>query len=263
MSITKKLSASILGLSIMATLSTAAFAQGELIAAFDDPKGDDNGPGTYTYPTESIFKPGSFDLTRVEFYDTDEGLLINVKVGALENPWGAPNGFSIQAMDIYFDTRPGEGSTETIHDKTIPGNLENNKIGWMNAKFAAQDGWEYALRAQGWAGDLFTADGAKIPDAAKVKRLDDNTFQILLPFDTLPLTLKPGTGIAIYAFGIDWGNARTVKAQAGGWNFGGGDDDDKKDPNIIDLIVPDGVKQSDVLNYKAKSPIVIPVLRLK
>ena len=31
-----------------------------------DPTGDDNGPGTYQYPTASDFVAGSFDLTRFQ-----------------------------------------------------------------------------------------------------------------------------------------------------------------------------------------------------
>jgi len=28
---------------------------------FTDPKGDDKGPGNYTYPTDPVYKAGSFD----------------------------------------------------------------------------------------------------------------------------------------------------------------------------------------------------------
>ena len=30
---------------------------------FKDPAGDDNGPGTYKYPTDTVYKKGSFDIT--------------------------------------------------------------------------------------------------------------------------------------------------------------------------------------------------------
>ena len=55
-------------------LGTAALALGLALAAatpaavaqkvsFKDPKDDDNGPGAYTYPTDPVYKPGSFDMT--------------------------------------------------------------------------------------------------------------------------------------------------------------------------------------------------------
>ena len=40
--------------------------------SFSDPKGDDVGPGTYTYPTKADYKKGSFDLTDVEIKDRQE-----------------------------------------------------------------------------------------------------------------------------------------------------------------------------------------------
>ena len=32
----------------------------------EDPAGDDHGPGSYTYPTDPVFVPGSYDLTNFE-----------------------------------------------------------------------------------------------------------------------------------------------------------------------------------------------------
>ena len=31
---------------------------------FKDPTGDDKGPGNYVYPTDAVYKPGSFDITQ-------------------------------------------------------------------------------------------------------------------------------------------------------------------------------------------------------
>ena len=51
----------------------AGFAAGSLAAGtalgakleFKDPVGDENGPGTYVYPTDAVYSPGSFDISRV------------------------------------------------------------------------------------------------------------------------------------------------------------------------------------------------------
>ena len=32
----------------------------------EDPSGDDDGPGTYKYPTDAVYTPGSFDMTEFE-----------------------------------------------------------------------------------------------------------------------------------------------------------------------------------------------------
>jgi carbohydrate-binding DOMON domain-containing protein len=35
-----------------------------------DPKGDDKGPGKYTYPTHAVYTKGSFDLVEAKFRTT-------------------------------------------------------------------------------------------------------------------------------------------------------------------------------------------------
>ena len=72
---------------------------------YPDPTGDDDGPGTYTYPTDGVFKPGVFDLLGFKVGQDENNLVFSLQMrGAVENPWGAPNGLSLQLVDIYIDT---------------------------------------------------------------------------------------------------------------------------------------------------------------
>lgn len=43
--------------------SMTLYAYGEKLGSMADAQGDDNGPGEYTYRTDSAFKPGTFDMT--------------------------------------------------------------------------------------------------------------------------------------------------------------------------------------------------------
>ena len=43
---------------------------GTLLLDVTDPDGDDNGPGTYAYPTSDDFHPGAFDLQRFQVIDS-------------------------------------------------------------------------------------------------------------------------------------------------------------------------------------------------
>lgn len=52
-----------------------------------------------------------------------------------------------------------------------------------------------------------------------------------------------------------------MNAENGGYVFGGGRDDDM-DPNVIDLLTPDGISQADALSYSADESAVIPYLSL-
>ena len=109
-------------------LAGAALAQQ---VSFKDPTGDDFGPGNYVYPTDSVYKAGSFDLT--SFKMEIEGKKGTVEVGvnsALEDPWGMKTGFAVQMVFVFIDTDHKEGSGFT---DGIPG---------LNVKFAPADAWD-------------------------------------------------------------------------------------------------------------------------
>lgn len=56
---------------------------GTLPGSVEDPVGDDNGPGTYTYPT------GSSDLTGLDVYrDGDLVRFVVATGGEIHHPWG-------------------------------------------------------------------------------------------------------------------------------------------------------------------------------
>jgi len=104
---------------------------------FKDPTGDDNGPGKYVYPTDPVYKPGSFDLTQLRVKQAGDKVTFEVSVNAdLEDPWQmpAPANFSIQMAFIHIKT--GKGG----HTKGIPG---------TNVQFAAGDVWLDAAAAVG------------------------------------------------------------------------------------------------------------------
>ena len=67
--------------------------------AFEDPAGDDNGPGTYVYPTDAVYTPGSFDLVGFEIEDKGKKLNVGVSLNAnLDDPWGMDVGFATQMI---------------------------------------------------------------------------------------------------------------------------------------------------------------------
>ncbi len=100
----------------------------------EDPSGDDNGPGTYTYPTDKVYAPGSFDLKKLEVVpqgDTTElRLTVNAKI---EDPWDSKawggNGFSVQMAFIHIKTSSGAGAS-------------TEGLAGTNVRFAADQGWD-------------------------------------------------------------------------------------------------------------------------
>ena len=105
-------------------LGTAALALGLALAAatpaavaqkvsFKDPKDDDNGPGAYTYPTDPVYKPGSFDMTAFTLKAHGDKVDLDVEMAAkLEDPWKTGSGFSVQMVFVFVQTRaekPADG----------------------------------------------------------------------------------------------------------------------------------------------------------
>ncbi len=112
-----------------------------------DPTGDDHGPGSYTYPTDSVFSPGSFDLETFQVgIDGDDVVFVFDMVSPIANPWGSPSGLSLQTFDVYIDTDPGGGTGSQL---MIPGRNAALDTGW---------GWEYAITIEGWQSAIYIAD---------------------------------------------------------------------------------------------------------
>lgn len=111
-----------------AAIATTASAQ---TVSFKDPMGDDFGPGTYSYPTDGVYKKGSFDITAVKMAVKGDKVTFEVSVNSdLADPWSMGTGFAVQMAFIFIDTDNKDGSGFT---DGLPG---------LNVKFAPGSAWE-------------------------------------------------------------------------------------------------------------------------
>ena len=109
------------------------------VLLIQDPEGDDYGPGTYTYPTDGVFKAGDFDLTEFEVSGDGANIYFSFTMKApITNGWGSPNGFSVQTFDVYIDKDPGAGTGNRM---LLPG---------RNAALQEGSGWDVAVWVEGW-----------------------------------------------------------------------------------------------------------------
>lgn len=109
------------------------------VLLIEDPEGDDNGPGTYTYPKDGVFKAGDFDLTSFEVSSDGATLYFTFGLKApITNGWNSPAGFSVQTFDVYIDQDPGAGTGNRM---LLPG---------RNAALAEGSGWDFAVWIEGW-----------------------------------------------------------------------------------------------------------------
>ncbi|MGB9816347.1 MAG: glucodextranase DOMON-like domain-containing protein [Desulfurococcaceae archaeon] len=117
---------------------------GKVVFEMSDPVGDDDGPGGYKYPSNTVFSPGVFDLTKFQVLDAGDKVVFTVTFRNLGgNPWNGPNGWSMQQVHIYIHTTLPGGKTETFG---------------LNVMIHEQHAWHMALLiAPGWGTDPIPA----------------------------------------------------------------------------------------------------------
>jgi carbohydrate-binding DOMON domain-containing protein len=228
-------------------LSLPALANGKV--TFKDPSGDDNGPGTYKYPTDTVYKKGSFDITEVTIEQKGDKTDFTVTVGTnLEDPWNMKKGFATQMVFIFIDTDGKEGSGRT---EGLPG---------LNVQFAPDSAWEKVVI-------LSPQEPARVKKEVETKAggLKDD---IIVPARTKGTGRKiSGTvdaalkgdpsqwGIQVVMQsneGFPSGNdllTRKVNEYEGQHRFGGGHDGDC-DPHVIDILAGSG--KGDASEVKAQ-----------
>jgi len=114
---------------------------GTTVFSTTDPSGDDNGPGTYAYPTSSSFTAGSFDLTGMRINQTDSQVFITFSFRTLVPTFGNP--FGAQMLDVYVH-QPGAATSSTA--AAFP---------QRNYTIAPADAWNERIEVQGFASPVW------------------------------------------------------------------------------------------------------------
>ena len=221
-----------------------------LVLEITDPERDDYGPGTYTYPSDAVFQVGSFDILNFQAGSDAENIVFKFTMrGPVENPWGSPNGLSVQTFDIYIDTNgDGQGGVSFLPGRNL----------------ALQDGfaWDYAVTVEGWDFGIY------VPGDAGAERIATSSdFQVLADPGQQRVTIRIPTSI-LGDNPEEWKYAAMVLGQEGypsggvmrvrdvnqvaeQWRFGGGPADTNH-TRVIDLVWPEaGVQESWLSTYTA------------
>lgn len=107
------------------------YAYGTQVGSLTDPTGDDNGPGSYKYPSNGAFSKGSFDLTKFGvFEDGDTVRFVTTVAGFINNPWGG-NGMSTQRINIYL--RDQDARSNATPTALMPGTNTFADGAWTKA----------------------------------------------------------------------------------------------------------------------------------
>ena len=110
---------------------------GSTVLDVTDPTGDDNGPGTYQYPTNPGFVAGSFDLTRFQVLSDGTYAYLRVTLRTLVPTFGALDG--AQLLDVYVHV-PGATATST-----------QAAFASRNYTIAPSGAWSQRVEVQGFA----------------------------------------------------------------------------------------------------------------
>lgn len=204
-----------------------------------DPMGDDNGPGTYTYPTNTVYTKGSFDILKVTVRESGDNVEFAITVKSkLENPWTMESGFSIQMAEIYIDK---DHAANSGHVDALPG---------IYCKFSPDEAWDKVIivspqprskvqseiqeKAKDIAGDIV------IPMKVTPR---GNTIIALVRKDDLGGAVDEKWGYQVLMTSNEGYPAnyeiltRRVNAKNGDHRFGGGDDGEG-DPHFMDMLYP-------------------------
>lgn len=252
----RKLLSTLVALALVGLYLPAALADLKI----EDPKGDDKGTGKYTYPTDAVYKKGSFDITSFEVVDKGDNVEFQVSVNSkIEDPWNSKswggNGFSVQMAFIHIDTdhKPNSG-----HELGLAG---------TNVKFAPESWWEKVviISAQGATRvnsevDLKAADVKKDVIVPIKTSARGKTLTALVKKSDLGGAPAKGWGYQVLMQSNEGFPAKTdlltrkVNEYEGQHRFGGGTDYDC-DPHVVDILMAPGKggKDEAEAQYKALS----------
>ncbi len=217
------------------------------ILRIEDPEGDDYGPGSYTYPTDGVFKESVYDVKFFEVGIDEENYVFTFGfVGPVENPWGSPVDLSVQTMDVYIDMDPGAGTGARM---LLPG---------RNAALNEGSGWEYAIWIEGWTPQVVQPD----PETLEPKNYSEASSALSITVDAAKNTVTARVPKIFFPEGdpADWAYAavvlgqegypaegvwrvRNVSLMAAQWLFGGATLDSNH-TRIIDLVLPESADAS-------------------
>jgi glucoamylase len=227
---------------------------GTSVLSVTDPSGDDNGPGTYQYPTAPDFQPGAFDVLGLNVSQTASDVYVQVKIRNLASTFGS--NFGAQLLDVYVDN-PAATSTSTAA-----------AFASRHYTIAPADAWSERLEAQGFAPVVWSdASGASLGSAQFIVDQPSGTATLVMPISAFG-TVASGWTFTVVLTGQDGfssDQARAFTTTAGSFSFGvcaSGDTspicsvDPTTVPKVMDTIPPTGVSQGTELD-PTLGPVVL------
>jgi glucoamylase len=230
---------------------------GSTVLDVTDPTADDNGPGTYQYPTDASFHAGAFDLTRFQVLSDGTFAYLRVTLRNLDPTFGVTDG--AQLLDVYVHV-PGASATSTAA-----------AFASRNYTIASAGAWSQRVEVQGFASPVWVnASGASVGTASALAVQSDRTITVALPEAQFGAPAS-GWGFSVVLTGQDGfssDQARAFTPTAGGFTFGVCAPNGTAPicsvapgtvPKAMDVITPAGVSQATELDPTLGPVVIQPV----
>ncbi|MBF0409523.1 MAG: hypothetical protein HQM10_19440 [Candidatus Riflebacteria bacterium] len=230
-----------------------------------DPLLDDRGPGYYQYPLDRRIKRGTYDLKRFSVHRDGGMVVFTIQMrDYIMTSWpdgkgyGEEQGFVALLGDIYIDLdgRPGSG-----FNKALPG---------RSLEFSENMGWEKMIlitplsQYTVWDELKSKSDDAllikMIPDIITPDYIEVQRDKMIIRINAQSIgDMNEDCGFQCFIMGFSpvvsmnqlWN--RDVRGFASTSDFGGGWDT-HGDPCVIDMIVPEGHDQYEMLKQYKSEP---------
>jgi len=245
-------------------LTSVHSADYEVIFNHLDEQQDDFGPGSYNYPLNDIFqnKGHLFDIKSFTIYESEDKYKFSFAFNQLTDPWESKYGFSLPLIELYIDNQDG-GSSELFHSGA-------------NVTFPEDFKWDKFLKISGWWVRIFTPNSEKKdllnlndvsledPYQAKTSEVkkEDNTINLTInkselgSLDNSAFILLVGS---FDPFGYD--HFRSFSSEKNSWQiYTESEQDIQKLPRVMDILVPEGMSQRDILKHELAE---VPYFRVK
>jgi glucoamylase len=235
------------------------FVPGTLVFSSADPTGDDNGPGTYAYPTAPDFHPGAYDLSQFQVYDSGtDSVTFRVQTVDLSPTFGSPLG--AQLVDVYINNQSGDATSTAA---SFPG---------RNYAIDAGSAWNRLIEVQGFGQRFVDAAGSTM-GAVQIRA---NSLSRYITF-TVSKSALGGTPAGGWSFavvltgqdGFSSDQGRSFASTAQPFQFGECTadaiaasnpicvSDVNALPKAVDILTPATVSQADELDPTLHSPVKI------
>ena len=225
-----------------------------MVLDVDDPAGDDDGPGTYAYPTSADFHDGAFDIERFHVIDAGERVFLRTTLRDLTPTFGSPLG--AQLLDIF------------VRDPAAPAFSTEPPFASRNYAIADDSAWSQRIEVEGFAAPQHVAaDGTWLGQVTVTASEVSRAITVIVPKEALG---QPGSGwvFSVVLHGQDGfqpDRARPFAPTPQAFLFGACAagvtspicaDDPATRPKAMDVITPPGADQAVELD-PTRDPVLV------